>query len=199
MAGDASASSSDITHGTAMAETILRAMGIAGQGATSAQILPVDVYGSSATTTSWNVALGIQAAVNGGATVLNLSLGSSGDSSILDGMVQQAIGDGILIFAAAGNQPVATPTYPAADPGVMAVTARGPGIDCVLCELRELCGFGAPGNSVVYLGNQPWLVQGTSVSTAYMTGMAAGTKTATGQSWTQIENSLKQNFPVPQK
>ena len=78
----------------------------------------MDVYGSSATTTTWNVALGIQAAVNGGATVLNLSLGSSGDSSILDGMVQQAIGDGILIFAAAGNQPVATPTYPAAVPGV---------------------------------------------------------------------------------
>ena len=38
-----------------------------------------------------------------------------------------------------------------------------------------------PGNSVVYLGDQPWLVQGTSVSTAYMTGMAAGAKTATGQ------------------
>ncbi|MGA9779817.1 MAG: S8 family peptidase [Limisphaerales bacterium] len=123
VAGDASTSSGDITHGTAMAETILRAMGIAGQGATSAQILPVDVYGSSATTTSWNVALGIQAAVNGGANVLNLSLGSSGDSSILDDMVQQAIGDGILIFAAAGNQPVSTPTYPAAIPGVMAVTA----------------------------------------------------------------------------
>jgi hypothetical protein len=101
VAGDTPASSTDITHGTAMAETILRAMGIAGQGSSSAQILPVDVYGSSATTTSWNVALGIQAAVNGGATVLNLSLGSSGDSSILDNMVQQAIGDGILIFAAA--------------------------------------------------------------------------------------------------
>jgi len=199
VAGDASASSGDITHGTAMAETIVRAMGIAGQGATSAQILPVDVYGSSATTTSWNVALGIQAAVNGGATVLNLSLGSSGDSSILDTMVQQALNDGIQIFAAAGNQPVATPTYPAADPGVMAVTAVDRGLIACYANYGNFVDFGAPGNSVVYLGNQPWLVQGTSVSTAYMTGIAAGTKTATGQSWTQIENSLKHSFPVPQK
>jgi thermitase len=197
VAGDASTGSSDITHGTAMAETILRAMGIAGQGASSAQILPVDVYGSSATTTSWNVALGIQAAVNGGATVLNLSLGSSGDSSILDGMVQQAIGDGILIFAAAGNQSGTTPTYPAAISGVMAVTATQNGQIASYADYGSFVDLAAPGTTVVYLGNQPWLVQGTSVSSAYMTGIATGTKTTTGQNWTQIGNSLRQNFPVP--
>jgi thermitase len=197
VAGDAPASGGDLTHGTAMAETILRAMGIAGQGASSAQILPVDVYGSSASTTSWNVALGIQAAVNGGATVLNLSLGSSGDSSILDLMVQQAVGDGILIFAAAGNQPVSTPTYPAADSGVMAVTATQNGQIASYANYGSFVDLAAPGTSIVYLGSQPWLVQGTSVSSAYMTGIATGTKTATGQSWMQIENSLKQNFPVP--
>ncbi|HUA37493.1 MAG TPA: S8 family serine peptidase [Candidatus Sulfopaludibacter sp.] len=199
VAGDASSDTSDITHGTAMAETILRAMGVAGQGATSAQILPVDVYGSSATTTSWNVALGIQAAVNGGATVLNLSLGSSGDSSVLDAMVQQAIGDGIQIFAAAGNQPVATPTYPAAIPGVLAVTAVQNGQLAPYADFGSFVDFAASGNTIAYLNNQPWLVQGTSVSTAYLTGLAAGIKTATDQTWTQIENSLKQNFPVPQK
>ncbi len=198
VAGDVSASG-EMTHGTAMAETILRAMGIAGQGATSAQILPVDVYGSSANTTSWNVALGIQAAVNGGATVLNLSLGSSGDSWVLDTMVQQAIGDGIQIFAAAGNQPVSSPTYPAADRGVMAVTAVDRGLIASYANYGNFIDLGAPGNTIVYFGSQPWLVQGTSVSTAYMTGIAAGTKTATGQSWPQIESSLKQNFPVPQR
>ena len=198
VAGDVSASG-EMTHGTAMAETILRAMGIAGQGATSAQILPVDVYGSSANTTSWNVALGIQAAVNGGATVLNLSLGSSGDSWVMDTMVQQAIGDGIQIFAAAGNQPVSSPTYPAADRGVMAVTAVDRGLIASYANYGNFIDLGAPGNTIVYFGNQPWLVQGTSVSTAYMTGIAAGTKTATGLSWPQVVNSLKQNFPVPQK
>jgi len=197
VAGDASANGTDMTHGTAMAETILRAMGI--EGSSSAQILPVDVYGSSANTTSWNVALGIQAAINGGATVINLSLGGSGDSSVLDIMVQQAVGDGIVFFAAAGNQPVATPTYPAADPGVMAVTAVDRGLIASYANYGSFVDLGAPGNNIVYLDNRPWLVQGTSVSTAYMTGMAAGAKTSTGQSWLQIENSLKHTFPVPQR
>jgi hypothetical protein len=199
VAGDASPDSSDITHGTAMAETILRAMGVAGQGATSAQILPVDVYGSSASTTSWNVALGIQAAVNGGATVLNLSLGSSGDSSILDAVVEQAINDGIQIFAAAGNQPVATPTYPAAIPGVIAVTATQNGQLAPYADYGPFVDLAASGNTIAYLNNQPWLVQGTSVPTAYMSGIAAGTKASTSQTWTQIDASLKQTFPVPQK
>jgi hypothetical protein len=198
VAGDASPGS-DITHGTAMAYTLLHGMDIGGQGATSAQILPVDVYGPGETTTTWNVALGIQAAVNHGATVLNLSLGSSGDSSILDAMVQQAVGDGIQLFAAAGNQPVTAPTYPAADPGVMAVTATDRGLIASYANYGNFVDLGAPGNTIVYFKNLPWLVQGTSVSTAYMTGIAAGTKTATGQSWTQIENSLKHSFPVPQK
>ena len=197
VAGDAPASGGDLTHGTAMAETILRAMGIAGQGASSAQILPVDVYGSSATTTSWNVALGIQAAVNGGATVLNLSLGSSGDSSILDLMVQQAVGDGILIFAAAGNQPVSTPTYPAADSGVMAVTATAERADCVLRKLRELCGPGCARDQHC-LSGQPALARSRHFGVQCLHDRNChGNQNRHGQSWMQIENSLKQNFPVP--
>jgi serine protease len=198
VAGDAP-DETDITHGTAMAETVLRAMGMAGQGGTSAQILPVDVYGASATTTSWDVALGIQAAVNGGATVINLSLGGAGDSSILDGVIQQAVGDGIMIFASAGNEPVSTPTYPAADPGVIAVTAEQQGQLASYANFGNFVDLAAPGSSVVYLGSQPWLVQGTSVSSAYVSGMAAGTKSATGQSWAQIEAALSHSFPVPAK
>jgi len=194
VAGDAPAET-DITHGTAMAETVLRAMGIAGQGGTSAQILPVDVYGANASTTSWDVALGIQAAVNGGATVINLSLGGAGDSAILDSVIQQAVGDGIVIFASAGNEPVSTPTYPAADPGVIAVTAEQRGQFASYANFGNFVDLAAPGSSVVYLGNQPWLVQGTSVSSAYVSGMAAGTKSATGQSWAQIQAALSHSFP----
>ena len=200
VAGDAPAGNTDITHGTAMAETILRAMEIAGQGGTSAQILPVDVYGRNPSTSSWDVAAGITVAVNDGATLINLSLGSSGDSFVLDGIIQQAIDKGILIFAAAGNEHVSTPFYPAADPGVIAVTAlQQKGQLASYANYGSFVDLAAPGSSVVYLGNQPWLVQGTSVSTAYMTGMAAGTKSATGQSWTQIQTALSSAFQVPSK
>jgi Subtilase family/Fervidolysin N-terminal prodomain len=199
VAGDASPDNSTITHGTAMAETILEAMSAAGQGATSAQILPVNVYGASQDTTSWIVALGLQAAINNGATVINMSLGGAGDSSILDQLIHQAVSDGIVIFAAAGNQPVATPTYPAADPGVIAVTASQNGQLAPYANFGSFVNLAASGNSIVYFNNQPWLVQGTSVSTAYMTGIAAGTKAATGLPWMEIENSLRQSFPVPQR
>ena len=124
VAGDACPGTSDLTHGTAMAETILRAVAQAGGGSSSVRILPVNVYGcADAATTSWNVALGIKAAVDNGATMLNLSLGGPIDSAVVDSVIQQAIAAGIPVYAAAGNEPVSTPTYPAAAPGVIAVTA----------------------------------------------------------------------------
>jgi len=70
-------------------------------------------YGANAEATTWNVALGIVQAINNGATLINLSLGSSVDSPVLRDLVASAAAKGILIFAAAGNEPVATPFYPA--------------------------------------------------------------------------------------
>ena len=66
VAGDAPVNNTDMTHGTAMAYAILQAVAQQSSGGSSVQIQPVDVYGGSQTTTSWNVALGIQAAVNSG-------------------------------------------------------------------------------------------------------------------------------------
>ena len=78
VAGESVSDTRSPSHGTAMAETILRSLEAVTKGNTSVQILPVDVYGSSPGTTSWNVALGILQAVNNGANVINLSLGSDG-------------------------------------------------------------------------------------------------------------------------
>ncbi len=199
VAGDAPANTSDVTHGTAMAYTILAAIAAAEHGGSPVQIQPVDVYGPNASTTSWDVALGIQAAVNNGATAVNMSLGSAGDSSILDGVILSAEKDGIVFFAAAGNQPVSTPTYPAATPGVIAVTALQNGQIAPYADFGSFVSLALSGNSVVYWGNQAYLVQGTSVSTANATGVAVGNKIASGWSWGQIESAMQQKFPVPQK
>lgn len=188
------------THATGMAETILRAISQAGGGGTSARILPVDVYGANEMTTSWNVALGIQAAVNNGANILNLSLGGSGDSLVLDSVIQQALAAGIPIFAAAGNTPVNTPTYPAAISGVNGVTAlQQPGQIASYANFGNFVDMALPGASIIYLGGQPYLVEGTSVSTAYATGVASGTKTMNCSSWSQIQSAMQQQFPVPAK
>jgi hypothetical protein len=199
VAGDANVNNSDPTHGTAMAYTILEAIAQqSSSGSSSVQILPVDVYGPNVNTTSWDVALGVRKAVDGGATVLNMSLGGPNDSSILDNVLQQTIAAGIPVYVAAGNTPGVT-TYPAATPGVIPVTALGqPG------QLASYANFWSdpdmialPGGSVVYFNSQPWGVQGTSVSTAYATGVAAGNRAATGGSWTQIFTAMQQKFAVP--
>jgi len=199
VAGDAPTDGTDLNHGTAMAETILRSLGLAEQGSSSVQILPVDVYGASPNATTWNVADGIVQAVNGGANVINLSLGGSGESSVLADVIQSAEKDGIVFFAAAGNEPVSTATYPAAYPGVVAVTAAEHGQIAPYADFGSFVDLAAPDSTVVYLGSQPWFTQGTSVSTANMTGLAAAAADATHQSWAQIMAKLSQLFPVPKK
>ena len=200
VAGDPSVDNSGPTHATAMAYTILAAIAQQSNGGSSAQILPVDVYGPNANATTWDVALGVQKAVDGGATVLNMSLGGPNDSLVLADLLKKVGALGIPVYAAAGNQPVTTPTYPAAEPGIISVTAllqRG--------QLAPYANYGAwvdlalPGASVVYFNGQPWGVQGTSVSTAYATGAAAGNRAATGFSWAQIIASMQQRFAMPQK
>jgi hypothetical protein len=198
VAGNTSAGTTDITHGTAMAYTILEAIAQASSGGSSVQIQPVDVYGGSATTTSWNVALGIQKAVDNGANVLNLSLGSASDSSVLDGVIKLALADNIMIFGAAGNTPVNTPTYPGALPGVYDVTALAqPGLLASYANYWPGDSMALPGASVVYFGGQAYGVQGTSTATAYASGVYAGTLAMNPSSQPQIIPKMQAKFPVP--
>jgi Subtilase family len=196
--GDTVANGDDPTHATDMAETILRAMAAQG-GGTSAQILPVDVYGNSSTATTWNVALGVQAAVDGGATILNLSLGGMGGSQVLGDVIAQAEANGIIVFAATGNNGENTVNYPAAYSGVIAVAATQGS------QLAPYSNYGSetvmalPGASIVYLGGQTYIVQGTSPATAYAAGIAAGTRSSTSLTWAQILTAMQQKFPVPAK
>jgi serine protease len=164
----------------------------------------VDVYGASAETTSWNVARGIQEAVNNGANVINLSLGGSGDSLVLRDLVKSVTALGIPIFAAAGNEPVTTPFFPAAYPEVTAVTARGQQPSATgQVTIAPYANFGsfvdvaAPDASVIYFADRPWYVRGTSAAAAYTSGMAAGLAETTRQNWTEVRNILQRNFPVP--
>jgi thermitase len=192
-----------ITHGTAMAQTILRGVSQqnngTGSGGSKVRILPVNVYGSGETTTTWDVAQGVQAAVDNGATMLNMSLGGTTDSAVLDDILQQAMARGIPVFAAAGNQSGTTPTYPAALPGVTAVTALGaPGQLASYADYGNFVDMALPGASVVYLGGQAYVVQGTSASTAYATGVAAGVKGINCMPWSQIQSAMQKRFPVPQ-
>jgi hypothetical protein len=176
VAGDTQANPNEPTHGTSMAETILRSLEQATKGSTSVQILPVDVYGPNATTSTFEVAAGIAQAINAGANVINLSLGSEADSPYLRELIKDAIGKKIAFFAAAGNQPVTTPFYPAAysDLGVNAVTATSQGQLAPYANRGPFVTAAAPGTSMFYFNGQNWVAMGTSAAAAVATGMAAG-------------------------
>jgi len=194
------ATGTDMTHGTAMAYTILEAIAKQSSGGSSVQIQPVDIYGGAQTTTSWLVALGIQKAVDSGANVLNLSLGSPSDSSVLNGIVRLALDNNIMVFGAAGNQPVNTPTYPGAIPGVYAVTALGqPGQLAGYANYWPGDSMALPGTSFVYYGGQAYGVQGTSTATAYASGIFAGTMGTSTANASQIIGAMLTRFPVPKK
>lgn len=197
VAGDSRLDPTSPSHGTAMAETILRSLEMVTKGSTSAQILPVDVYGPSPTANTWSVAEGIVAAVNRGANVLNLSLGGTGDSSILRDVVKAVNAKGIPIFAAAGNEPVATPFFPAAYPEVVAVTAVEKGKIANYANFGSFVDVAAPDASVVHYNNQPWFVRGTSASAAFTTGMAAGLADTSHKGWSEVQATILRTFAVP--
>jgi hypothetical protein len=199
VAGDATLPPDQLTHGTSMAETILKGLTYAPQenGGSSVRLLPVDVYGRNPDTTTFDVAKGIYAALGAGATVVNLSLGGDGDSLFLADLIHSAHQQGVLFFSAAGNQPTTDPTFPAAYPDVVAVTAgdrrgsiapyanRGSFVDVI-----------APGTSVVDFQGQSYLVRGTSTATAYVSGTAAGYR-ASGDPAPVVETTIRQSLAVP--
>jgi hypothetical protein len=163
------------SHGTAMAETMLRSLQANTKDGTSVQILPVDVYGNQETSSTWVIADGVTKAYNGGAQVINLSLGSESDSPMLRDLISQLSDKNIVFFAAKGNQPVTTPFYPAADPNVYPVTALDPnGQLASYANRADIPSIPAPGTSIIYYNGQSYYVTGTSPATAYVSGGFAG-------------------------
>lgn len=198
IAGDANLSSTDPTHAYSMFKTILD--GIAAQGgSTSVQILPVDIYGNSETTTSWNLILGLQAAVNGGANIINLSLGGKTDSPLLDDFINQVLAKGIIIFAATGNNGENTVDSPASVPGVIPIAATQGSQLAPYSNYGTGTAMALPGTSVFNFGGLEYVVQGTSPATAYASGIAAGVKSGGSLTWSQILAAMHQRFQVPQK
>lgn len=196
VAGEASNNGAAPTHGTSMAETILRSIESTGKGATSVQILPVDVYGPNESTSTFDVARGLVEAVNGGANILNLSLGGYGDSAFMRNIVQQISQRSIPIFAAAGNEPVTTAFYPAAYPEVIAVTAGMQGKIANYANYGGFVDIAAPDANVIYYAGKPFYVRGTSASAAFASGMAAAIADSMKRTPSDAAAAVRQNLAV---
>lgn len=172
--GDPSLDPNTPSHGTAMAETMLRTLQLLGNGSTSVQILPVDVYGSGESTSTFSVAQGIALAINSGANPINLSLGSSADSQMVRDLIAEGVKQGISFYAAKGNSPDTNIQFPAGDPGATPVTAVDQqGQVMSWANRADLPAVGASGTVLVTYNHQTFVVQGTSPATAIVSSTAA--------------------------
>jgi subtilisin family serine protease len=111
-------------HGTAVAGVIAaRGNNREGQAGLcwTCTLVPIRVLGVDGMGTTSTVAAGIVRAVDAGARVINLSLGSGSSTETLDEAVAYAIGHDRLVVAAAGNDGQPGALYPAAHPGVLSV------------------------------------------------------------------------------
>jgi len=173
--GDATLFGDVPSHGTAMAEAILRGLGMLKDGGdvSGARILPVDIYGDAASSSTFQLVQGILKALENDARILNLSLGSNAGNELLRRVISEAASQGILFFAAAGNEPTTTPTFPAAYEGVLAVTAVDrSGNIAPYANRGSFVDIGAPGSVIVPYNGQSFVVMGTSPATAWATGAA---------------------------
>ena len=141
----------DHGHGTHVAGTIAQTtnngMGTAGL-AFCATLMPIKVLSKGGFGTVANVAEGIRFAADTGAQVINMSLGGPIKSKILEDAVVHANKKGVLIVAAAGNSGRSV-GYPAAYPGVFAVSATDSNDKIAWFSSRgPEVGIGAPGVNV---------------------------------------------------
>jgi serine protease len=142
----------DQMHGSHVAGTIAQATnnGIGGAGlAYCVTIMPVKVLAGNGSGTNEGVAEGIRYAADEGAQVINMSLGGSHPSKVIESAVAYAYKKGVVIVAAAGNSggPVG---YPAAYPGVIAVSATDEDDDMASFSSHgPEVAIGAPGTNVM--------------------------------------------------
>lgn len=167
----------DNNHGSHVAGTIAavinNARGVAGIAQVSIfaeKIIDSFGYGSHADFRS-----GMMHAVDQGADIISYSGGGS-DSVTKREAVEYAVNNGVMVIAAAGNDNVNSPLYPAAYPGVIAVAATDQNdVKASFSNYGSWIDVAAPGVDIASTGtgNSYWLMDGTSMATPHVSGLAA--------------------------
>lgn len=163
-------------HGTAVASVAAGQHPAAPGVAPAAEVLSFRVADANGNSDSFTLAEGILAAAEAGADVINISLGSAGDSNAVKEAVESAIASGSTIVAAAGNNGVEGLTYPAAYEGVIsvgAVDAAGQHLD--FSNTGDNLSASAPGYAVPAAWPDEQVIQftGTSASAPFVSGALA--------------------------
>ncbi|MBK8158316.1 MAG: S8 family serine peptidase [Rhodospirillaceae bacterium] len=169
------------THGTVIASILVGQgplMGVAPKARLVAvrAFREVDAKVGAAESSSFLLSLGIETAVKNGAQLVNLSLTGPQDR-LVSQMVNTTLMHKVVVIAAAGNEgPKAGPAYPAAQDGVIAVTATDHK-DQLYKRANQGAYISVAAPGVDILGAKPGgaydFFSGTSMATGYVTGLAA--------------------------
>lgn len=189
-------------HGTAIASLIAGDTAGAQGVSPAANILDVRIADATGGSDSFQLARGIEAAIEHGAQVINISMGSYGDSPVVAQAVRDALAHGIVVVASVGNEQAATKTWPAAYAGVISVS----GVDAT----GKLAYFSNSGNPTIAApgvgvpsayaqDSKPLLAQGdgTSQAAALVSGAAAAIRSAGGDALTVLTSSARQTSAPP--
>jgi len=169
----------DNGHGTHVAGIVAavanNATGVAG-AAPGVKILPVKVLNSQGSGWSDDVAQGINWAATHGADVISMSLGGS-FSSAISTAVNNAVANGVMVFAAAGNSGKGgSASYPGAEPnaiGVASITSSL--VRSSFSTTGAYVDVAAPGSSIqsTYPVSTYTSLSGTSMATPYASAEGA--------------------------
>ena len=200
----------DHGHGTHVAGTIAQRTHN-GEGVTGvafeATLMPVKVLDAFGSGTSSDIADAIRWAADNGAKVINMSLGGGARSEVMERAVTYARGKGVTIVAAAGNAGRGVVEFPAAYPGVIAVSAVGPtGKLAPYSSWGPQIAIAAPGGDKTRSADDGVLqntidprdpkksvyaaYQGTSMATPHVAGVAALLISAGASSPEEVEKAL---------
>jgi subtilisin family serine protease len=171
------------SHGTHVAGIIAaeKGNGVGGYGINpNVEILPIDVFDRALGASDYVIADAILYAVEKKAKVINMSLSSYSNSPLIEEAVKKALAANVTVIAAASNEAIDQPAYPAALEGVISVGSTnkanelsfysnyGPSVDVV-----------APGEDVYaplyhYEKKSTFMkMSGTSMSSPVVAGVAS--------------------------
>ncbi|WP_193211709.1 S8 family peptidase [Luteolibacter marinus] len=172
-------------HGTAVASLVAGNGGPVRGVAPAAELISVRIVDERGTSDAFAIAAGILAAMDAGAQLINLSLGTTDDIPLIAAAVVMAQQAGIVIVASSGNDGAAEASFPASYAGVISVGA----VDATrrrlaFSNLGSWLSLTAPGHLVdaAWSGGRVLRMSGTSASAPLVCGaIAAAMSDGSGQ------------------